>query len=140
MAFDRPPARGLPLSPPPRDALSFTYRDELAEVRALVRVRAWRAGLPEGKASDLVLAVSEAAANTFRHTRAPGTLVIWHDENEVVCEIRDQGVITDPLAGRRAPPPGSAGGHGLWLVHQVCDQVELRSGPGGTTLRMHMAT
>ena len=56
------------------------------------------AGLTEGRANDLVLAVSEVAANTLRHTRSPGTLAIWHDEDEVVCEIRDAGTITDPLA------------------------------------------
>jgi hypothetical protein len=26
----------------------------------------------------------------------------------------------------------------LWLVNQVCDLVELRSGADGTTVRMHM--
>ena len=28
--------------------------------------------------------------------------------------------------------------HGLLIVHQVCDLVELRSGPGGTAIRLHM--
>jgi hypothetical protein len=50
-----------------------------------------------------------------------------------------RGTISDPLAGRRRPAPGALGGHGLWLVHQVCDQVELRSDGSGTTIRMHMA-
>ena len=31
------------------------------------------------------------------------------------------------------------GGHGLWLVYQICDQVELASGADGTTIRMHMS-
>ena len=91
------------------------------------------------RASDLVLAVSEVAANTLRHTPSSGTLAIWHDPHEIVCEIRDNGVITDPLAGRRRPAPDALGGHGLWLVHQVCDLVELRSDNTGTTVRMHMA-
>jgi anti-sigma regulatory factor (Ser/Thr protein kinase) len=86
-----------------------------------------------------VLAVSEVAANTLRHTRSPGTLAIWHDADEVVCEIRDAGVITDPLAGQRRPPANSSGGHGLWIVHQVCDQVEMTSDATGTTVRMRMA-
>jgi hypothetical protein len=29
-------------------------------------------------------------------------------------------------------------GHGLWLVNQVCDLVELRSGDAGTTVQLHM--
>jgi hypothetical protein len=56
-----------------------------------------------------------------------------------VCEIRDGGVITDALAGRRKPAPGALEGHGLWLVRQVCDQVETASGAAGTTVRMRMA-
>jgi hypothetical protein len=57
----------------------------------------------------------------------------------VVCEIHDEGVITDPLAGQRRPPANASGGHGLWIVYQVCDQVELTSDATGTTIRMHMA-
>ncbi len=30
------------------------------------------------------------------------------------------------------------GGHGLWIVNQVCDQVEMRSDETGTTIRLHM--
>jgi anti-sigma regulatory factor (Ser/Thr protein kinase) len=119
--------------------MAFHYRSELPEVRALVRAHARAAGLSQARADDLVLAVSEVAANTLRHTPGPGALSIWHDDAEIVCEIRDGGVITDPMAGRRAPPPGALVGHGLWLVHQVCDQVELSSGADGTTVRMHMS-
>jgi anti-sigma regulatory factor (Ser/Thr protein kinase) len=79
------------------------------------------------------------AANTLRHTSSSGTLVIWHDANEVVCEIHDQGVIADPHAGQRKPPANASGGHGLWIVRQVCDLVELTSDANGTTVRMHMA-
>lgn len=119
--------------------MPFHYRSELSEVRAIVRAHARDAGLSQARADDLVLAVSEVAANTLRHTPGPGALSIWHDDAEIVCEIRDGGVITDPMAGRRAPPPGALGGHGLWLVHQVCDLVELSSGAGGTTVRMHIS-
>ena len=43
-----------------------------------------------------------------------------------------------PLAGRRRPADAT-GGHGLWIVYQVCDLVELTSDANGTTVRMHMA-
>jgi anti-sigma regulatory factor (Ser/Thr protein kinase) len=128
-----------PLPGPRDDAMSYTYRTDLSQVRALVLKHATDAGLPDARANDLVLAVSEVAANTLRHTRSSGTLTIWHDPDEIICEIHDEGVITDPLAGRRAPPPDALGGHGLWLVHQVCDLVELRSDNTGTTIRMHMS-
>jgi anti-sigma regulatory factor (Ser/Thr protein kinase) len=119
--------------------MSYTYRADLSRVRAVVVRHAVDVGLSDSRASDLVLAVSEVAANTLRHTRSNGTLTIWHDENEIVCEIHDEGTIADPLAAKRRPAPGTLGGQGLWLVHQVCDLVELRSGRDGTTVRMHMA-
>lgn len=136
--FEIPSTRGEPLSAP-CDAMSHTYRANLSEVRALVHTRARAAGMSEARASDLVLAVSEVAANTLRHTRSSGTLDIWQDQDEVICEVRDTGTITDPLAGRRMPSLNASGGHGLWLVNQVCDLVELRSDAGGTTVRMHMS-
>lgn len=139
MPFQVPSSCGLPLPSPPSAAMSHTYRVNLSQVRALVFEHATAAGLPQTRAHDLVLAVSEVAANTLRHTSSPGTLDIWHDQDEIVCEIRDRGTITDPLAGRRLPAPDATGGHGLWLVHQVCDLVELRSDSSGTTVRMHMA-
>jgi anti-sigma regulatory factor (Ser/Thr protein kinase) len=115
-----------------------TYRSDLSQLRALVLAQAREAGLAEGKTNDLVLAVSEVAGNTLRHTRSSGTLAIWHDEREIVCEIHDEGIITDPKAGQVKPGIDATGGHGLWLVNQVCDRVELISGPSGTTVRMHM--
>ena len=119
--------------------MSYTYRADLSRVRAVVVRHAVDVGLSDSRASDLVLAVSEVAANTLRHTRSNGTLTIWHDENEIVCEIHDEGTIADPLAAKRRPAPGTLGGQGLWLVHQVCDLVELRSDRDGTTVRIHMA-
>lgn len=118
--------------------VTVTYTTDLARVRALVRDEASAAGLPRARVADLVLAVSEVAANTVRHARSAGTLTITRDPDEIVCEVRDAGVITDPLAGRRTPAPGAVDGHGLWIVFQVCDQVELHSGADGTMVRMHM--
>ncbi len=137
--FSIPPSCSVPLPAPTSDAMYHTYRTDLSQVRALVLRQARLAGLTEGRANDLVLAVSEVAANTLRHTRSYGTLTLWHDADEIVCEIHDEGTITDPLAGRRRPAADATGGHGLWLVHQVCDLVELRSDENGTTIRMHMA-
>jgi anti-sigma regulatory factor (Ser/Thr protein kinase) len=137
--FEFPASCSLPLPAPAHDAMTHTYRTDLTQVRALVLEHARTAGLTEARASDLVLAVSEVAANTLRHTQSHGTLTIWHDTDEIVCEMHDAGTIIDPLAGRRRPAPDALSGHGLWLVYQVCDLVELRSDGSGTTIRMHMA-
>ena len=140
-ALTGPPRRlghDVPLPSPPPGAMSYRYTTDLAAVRAVVYRYAIAAGLPESRAIDLVLAVSEVAANTVRHAKSPGSLKIWYDTEQIVCQIQDEGVITDPLAGRRRPSLEAHGGHGLWIVNQVCDQVEMRSDETGTTIRLHM--
>ncbi len=118
--------------------MPFLYTTNLAEVRALAESEARTSGLPDDRVVDFVIAVAEVAANTVRHARSPGSMEIWRADGELICEIRDAGVITDPLVGRSPPPPEANGGHGLWLVHQVCDRVDLRSDETGTVIRMHM--
>jgi anti-sigma regulatory factor (Ser/Thr protein kinase) len=132
------PGRGTPLSAPVHGVMAFVYTTDLSAVRALVHRHALRAGLTEARAIDLMLAVSEVAANTVRHAKSPGCLDIWYDAKEIVCQIRDRGTISDPLAGRRRPALDALGGHGLWIVNQVCDEVEMRSDETGTTIRLHM--
>jgi anti-sigma regulatory factor (Ser/Thr protein kinase) len=122
----------------PDDPMSYTYTTDLAAIRAVVHRYAIRAGLTEVRAIDLTLAVSEVAANTIKHAKSPGSLQIWYDTNEIVCQIHDEGIIADPMAGRREPSLDALGGHGLWIVNQVCDQVELQSDENGTTIRLHM--
>jgi anti-sigma regulatory factor (Ser/Thr protein kinase) len=134
----RRPGGGTWLLPPPPSAMSYRYTTDLAAVRAVVHRYAIAAGLPESRAIDLVLAVSEVAANTVRHANSPGSLKIWYDSEEIVCQIQDEGIIADPLAGRRQPSLEAMGGHGLWIVNQVCDAVEMRSDETGTTIRLHM--
>jgi anti-sigma regulatory factor (Ser/Thr protein kinase) len=127
-----------PTSPLLRDPMSYTYTTDLAAVRAIVHRYAVLAGLTEARAIDLVLAVNEVAANTVRHAKSPGSLKIWYDSEEIVCQIHDEGQITDSLAGSRLPSLAESGGHGLWIVHQVCDKVEMQSDETGTTIWLHM--
>jgi anti-sigma regulatory factor (Ser/Thr protein kinase) len=132
-----PPECDRPLSPPPARAEAHAYDTDLASVRRLVADHAHRAGLTGDRTVDLILAVNEIAANTISHTTGGGVLHIWHTPEEIVCQVHDQGEITDPLAGRVRHGPDDRG-HGLWLVNQVCDLVELRTGRAGTAVRMHM--
>jgi anti-sigma regulatory factor (Ser/Thr protein kinase) len=132
-----PAACDRPLGPPPADAEELAYNTDLAQVRRLVERHAWRAGLGAARTVDLVLGANEIAANTISHTDGGGVIHVWHTGAEVICQLHDAGHITDPLAGRVRHGPDDRG-HGLWLVNQVCDLVELRSGPAGTTVRMHM--
>ncbi len=122
-----------------RGPVSVSYTTDLSAVRAVVHRYAVAAGLSDARAIDLVLAVSEVAANTVRHARSGGRLEIWQGTGEIVCRLSDGGTIADPLAGRRQPSLDDLSGHGLWIVHQVCDKVEIRSGAAGTTIALHMA-
>jgi hypothetical protein len=63
-------------------------------------------------------------------------LRLWEQDDRLVCEVQDAGRVEDPLVGRRPPSLGAVGGRGVWLAHQLCDLVQLRSGPAGTTVRL----
>jgi anti-sigma regulatory factor (Ser/Thr protein kinase) len=129
-----------PLSPPPASAATVSYRDDLGKVRHFTAGHAREAGLPASRVGDLTIAVSELAANTLAHTSGPGLVTIWVEHGEILCQVDDSGHIRDPLAGTTCPDPTTtAYGHGLWVVNQLCDLVETRTGPGGTTTRLHMA-
>jgi anti-sigma regulatory factor (Ser/Thr protein kinase) len=128
-----------PLTDPPAGAALLTYRDDLARVRAFIAGHAARAALPDRQVRDLVLAVAELAANTLAHTSGPATLAIWATTSEVICQVRDSGHIKETLTGRLRPDPADlGGGRGLWVVNQLCDLVEIRTGRNGTQIRLHM--
>jgi len=127
-----------PLPAPPMDAEVLGYETSLREIRRLVTSHGAGLGLDEDRLTNLVIAAGEITANTLRHTPAGGTFWIWHTSGEIICQVRDQGWISDPLAGRQRRSPEEAG-HGLWVVNQLCDLVEIRTSPAaGTVIRLHM--
>jgi anti-sigma regulatory factor (Ser/Thr protein kinase) len=120
--------------------MTFVYTTNLSEVRGLAETQARSAGLDEDRVVDFVIAVSEIAANTVRHARTQGSIEIWSAAGEIICEMRDGGVIADPASvGRQPPAADASGGHGLWLARQICDKVELHSDSDGTIIRLHMS-
>ena len=127
------------MSRPPAHAEALVYRAELAAVREFITTRARRACLSPQRVKDLVLAVSELAANTLAHTSGPGTLLVWTTDEEIVCQVDDSGQLSDPEPGTARPAPDAlGGGRGLWVVRQICDRVEIRAGEHGTTIRTYM--
>ena len=121
-------------------------------LRADVQVLASRAGLPDPRAEDMVLAIHELAANAVRHGAGRGRLRIWDLAGALLCQV-DDGL---PAFGGPAVPGAGRGdggateregpsrpsvvsswrathGHGLWVVQQVVDQVRVTSGAQGTT-------
>ena len=141
-----PPGDGLdlatlpacaPLSPPSDVVLrgEFGLRDVPA-VRRTVRIWAGACELPTQEVENLELAASELASNCIRHGGGGGSLAMWREPDAVVVEFSCPGRIADPLAGRRRPDPLAGGGMGLYLVQQLCDLVQIRTGPAGTTVRV----
>jgi anti-sigma regulatory factor (Ser/Thr protein kinase) len=125
----------VPLSDPPPEALAIAFEaEDLEAVRRRVADRAAAAGLGAHRAATVVLAIHELVTNTIRHTGLGGTLRVWTEPGELVCQVEDRGHILDGLAGRRRR---TAGGPGLWIVHHVSDLVEVRTGVTGTTVGVH---
>ncbi|MFI5965663.1 anti-sigma factor RsbA family regulatory protein [Streptomyces asoensis] len=124
---------------PAPDAAVFSFgADELYAVRAFAVDEAGRLGLTGQRLNDAELAVAELTTNSVVHGGGRGTLAVWAAEGQVVCEVRDAGRLSDPLAGRRPPARGQIGGRGLMLVHYVADLVRLHTGDEGTTVRFYL--
>jgi anti-sigma regulatory factor (Ser/Thr protein kinase) len=128
-----------PLSPPPSDAAEFPVDGRLEAVRRFVADHAERAGLSRERIVDLVLALNEIATNSVRHGGGHGVLRIWNEDRRVVCEVRDQGSLENPLADRELAPLEDPGGRGLWIANQLCDLVQIRCLPNEMIVRLHMA-
>ncbi|MFM9500265.1 anti-sigma factor RsbA family regulatory protein [Streptomyces galilaeus] len=127
------------LAPAP-DAASFSYGGEdLPAVRQFALAQAMRLGMAGERLMDVELAVAELSTNSVVHGGGHGTLAVWAEQGQLVCEVRDAGRLTDPLAGRRPPERGQLGGRGLMLVHYVADLVRVHTGDDGTTVRFYLS-
>ncbi|RSN63489.1 anti-sigma regulatory factor [Amycolatopsis sp. WAC 04182] len=127
----------LPL-PEPRSADAFRFDlGRLSAVRRFAQTRAEESGLAQDRVEDLVLAVAELSANSVLHGSGNGVVRVWRDEGHVLCEVIDEGTLSDPLAGRRPASPGQLGGRGLVLVNQVADLVRQYLRPGSTVTRIY---
>ena len=112
---------------------------DLPRIRQAVATCATAQHVAARRVDDLVLVANELACNSIKHGGGSGTLRMWREGGELVCEVHDRGLITDPLVGRRKPNPESGGGAGLWIANLLCDLVQIRSTPqSGTTVRVHM--
>lgn len=131
-----------PLPPAPAHVQPVTFdasMTALRTLRTLVRQHAETCGLDRTATENLTLAANEVAANSLCHGGGQGILRLWREGDAVVCEISDAGQINGPpLLGRQRPTPEQIGGRGLWLANQLCDLVQIRSTPAGTTVRLHV--
>lgn len=132
-------AQPLPEPFGPTALLRFDL-DGVTGVREYVAGKARRHGLDADAVERLTLAVHEVLVNSVDHGGGGGMLRLWAEDGDLVCEVRDEGVITDPLVGRHRPTPVQPRGRGMWMVNQLCDLVQVRSAPDiGTVVRLRIA-
>ena len=140
MTYD--PGGADPFSGPllePREVMTSVDFDgrNMSDVRAKATMIGRSFGLPAERLEDLSLAVGELVGNSVRHGGGTGRLRAWEEAGVVVIEVSDAGRIDSLMAGRVRPAPDRERGIGLWLVHQLSDLVQVRSGSDGTTVRAH---
>lgn len=127
-----------PLTPAPDADVLVFGPGELPEARRFAVDRAASYGLTGRRLQDAELAVSELTTNSVVHGGGSGTVAVWSEAGQVVCEVRDAGRLTDPLAGRRPPEHGQIGGRGLLLVHYIADLVRIHTADEGTAVRFYL--
>jgi anti-sigma regulatory factor (Ser/Thr protein kinase) len=131
--FDEP----LPDPPVGRFELAFDA-STLRTARGAVARLATDAGFSAAAVADLVVVVNELTTNSLVHARGDGVLRVWRDADVLICEVRDDGHLDQPLAGRERPTPDQESGRGLWVANQLCDLVQVRSFATGTVVRAHL--
>ncbi|MCE6997146.1 MEDS domain-containing protein [Saccharothrix sp. S26] len=135
-APDRVVARyNAPLPVADEDAFTVERPADVSAARRFAVRRARELGLAGARLADLELIAGELVTNSLLHTSGPCRLGVWAEDGHLVCEVRDGGRLTDPLAGRRPPRAGGTSGIGLLLVNDLADLVRLHTAADGTTVR-----
>ncbi len=136
---------GLPVPTEPLQAsvpvLAVDDATSLADLRHALGAELVKAVDDRDRREDVHLAISEMAANAFRHGGRPVAARLWASPDRLVCTISDGGRGVTPLRGYW-PAHGQdlgRGGMGLWLARKLCDHVDLVSDERGTTVRLATA-
>lgn len=109
----------------------------LYEIRQFVRQLAEQAAFPEQSTNDLLVAVSEACANSMLHTNSREIKVTWTPTADCVeVKVRDEGVFKKRL--RLAEVDGQSA-NGIPLMTALVDEFTLKEGTEqnpGTLIRL----
>lgn len=125
--------------------------DALHVLRKAVLACAMAAGMPESRATDVMLVTHELAANAVRYGGGRGRLCIWIAAEVMHCQVTDPGIpgsdgnpptgtaSRGPAVTRGPPSWPYQPGHGLWLVRQAADKITAMTGPGGSQVTASFA-
>lgn len=95
-------------------------------------------GMSTDRVADLLLVLTELATNSLFHAVGGCRLAFWYEAGHVVCEARDMGRWTDPLAGRRPPDGKGLGPYGLFVVNAIVDLLRTYTTSAGTTIHAYL--
>jgi anti-sigma regulatory factor (Ser/Thr protein kinase) len=95
-------------------------------------------GMSRDRVADLLLVATELATNSLDHAGGACRLAFWYEAGHVVCEARDMGRWTDPLAGRRPPAAKGLGPYGLFVVNAIADLLRTHTTSAGTTIHAYL--
>ena len=114
---------------------SFTS-EAVDRVFNIVTLDVYGSGLWSDKVTDLAATSRRLATCSLRRGASEGTIRIWDLPYALICEVSDDTMIDDVLAGRRALVANDR--DGLSSANRKCDLVQLRCTEQGTTVRLHM--
>ncbi|NKE63240.1 sensor histidine kinase [Lentzea sp. PSKA42] len=129
-------AHSMPLATPVDAASTLAGAGAMAAVRAFAREQAVKYGLARDRVDDFALAVNELATNSVRHGGGESTVRVWAESESIVCQVNDNGHITDVLAGRTPVHANDPGGRGLLLVNRLADLVRTQTTSSGTAIQV----
>jgi anti-sigma regulatory factor (Ser/Thr protein kinase) len=117
------------------NSVLVTIACEASELSGLRRrLRRWldEAGVEVATRDAVVLGVHEATANAIEHSGRSETIQVGGsiEARTLTIDVTDMGTW-----GERTEADDE-GGRGLLLIRELARRVEIRAGPGGTTVRM----
>ena len=124
---------------PRRSRPSAGFRVTGRTLSSALREVTWQAASSD-LLSDQVVVLADVvrglAVDAQRRGAGRVQIRLWDEPEELVCEVADRTVVEDFLVGRRRPPVPEQ--DAVWTANQAFDLVQLRSGPHGTRVRLHV--
>ncbi|MFJ4923779.1 ATP-binding protein [Streptomyces sp. NPDC088725] len=92
----------------------------------------WFAALGDRTRDDVLLVVSELVTNAERHSHGPYVLELEGTDRRVTVTVLDSSAT---LPRRFERDPTRLGGHGMEIVHALCDRLTAERVPVGKRVR-----
>jgi anti-sigma regulatory factor (Ser/Thr protein kinase) len=120
--------------------LTYSVAEDIAGLRRAAASFAESAGMASDRVPLVLLAVSELASNTLRHTGGSGTLRLWAADGSLFVQVNDSGQLSGGMAPGPLPFPlrSAEGGYGLALAGRLSDEILIHPAPAAVRLRLRL--